>query len=441
MLWELAVLFGLVIANGVLAGAEIAIVGFDKMRLKHLVERRDRRARAIHELRTHPERFFATVQIGITVFGATAGAFGGARFASHFAPILAEVPWIGVHAETVSFVVIVSGLSMLSLIAGELVPKSLALRHSEGYSLFMARPLMFLSAAARPLVWFLTGCSNAVLWIFGDKTTFSESRVSKGELYQLLDEAAEAGSLDPTTSEMAERAIEFSELTAVDVMVPRTRVVAIRLDASGDEVKEITLEHGYSRYPVYREDLDDTAGYVLVKDMLALAWAGQLVVLQDLIRPPYFVTETMPASTLLQNMRQKRIPLAIVVDEHGGTSGIVTVEDLAEELLGETFSETIRPSAQPVKELSDGSMAAPGDATIRELNRKADFELPDTGEWSTVGGFITSLAGRVPRAGDAFTAPSGARLEVEEATERRVVKVRIWPRPPSDSLPPPPDEN
>lgn len=436
MLWEIGVILGLVLANGVLAGAEIAIVGIDKMRLRQLVEQRDRRARAVHTLRSNPERFFATVQIGITVFGATAGAFGGARFASDLAPLLE--PLAAEHAETVSLALVVGGLSLLSLVLGELVPKSLALRYAEGYSLFMGRPLLWLSIGARPFVWFLTVCSNAFLSIFGDKTTFSESRVSKGELMQLLDEATEAGSLDAATSEMTERALAFSELTAEDVMVPRTRVVGIRIDAAPEEIQELTLEHGYSRYPVYRDDLDDTAGYVLVKDMLALAWEGRLVVLRDLVRPPYFVAETTLATVVLQNMRERRIPLAIVVDEHGGTSGIITIEDLAEELLGETFSETVRPRSSPVEELEDGSVAAPGDTPIRDLNRLGDLDLPDT-EWATIGGFVTSLAGRVPRKGDLFTTPGGSKLLVEEATERRVVRVRLWP-PPDGSIPPPAED-
>jgi putative hemolysin len=232
----------------------------------------------------------------------------------------------------------------------------------------------------------------------------------------------------------------FSELTAEDVMVPRTRVVAIRIDAAPDEIQEVTLEHGYSRYPIYREDLDDTAGYVLVKDMLALAWQGRLVVLRDLVRPPYFVAENTLASVVLQNMRDKRIPLAIVVDEHGGTSGIVTVEDLTQELVGETFSETVRPSSGPLEEGEDGSVSVPGDTPIRELNRWGDLEFPDTGEWATVGGLVTSLAGRVPRAGDTFTAPGEWRMLVEEATERRVVRVRLWPPPVTDSLLPPANE-
>jgi putative hemolysin len=438
MLWELAVILGLVLANGVLAGAEIAVVGIDKMRLKQLVEQRNRRARAVQTLRTDPERFFATVQIGITVFGATAGAFGGSRFAGHLVPYLS--PFTGEHAQTISFAAVVGVLSMLSLILGELVPKSLALRYAESYSLFMGRPLLWLSVGARPIVWFLTVCSNAFLSLFGDKTTFSESRLSKDELRQLLGEAAQAGSLDATTSEIAERALVFSELTAEDVMVPRTRVVAIRIDAAPEEIQEITLEHGYSRYPVYREDLDDTAGYVLVKDMLALAWQGRLVVLRDLVRPPYFVAENTLASVVLQNMRDKRIPLAIVVDEHGGTSGIVTVEDLAEELVGETFSETVRPSSGPLEEGEDGSVSVPGDTPIRELNRWGDLEFPDTGEWATVGGLVTSLAGRVPRAGDTISAPGGWRMLVEEATERRVVRVRLWPPQVTDSLLPPANE-
>jgi putative hemolysin len=429
MLAELSVILGLVLLNGLLAGAEIAIVSVNKIRLKQFVEQGRRGARAVDALRNQPERFFAAVQIGITVVGATVGAFGGATFAEHLEPLVPRLPWVGTHTEGVSLALVVGVISILSLILGELVPKSLALRYAETYSLLMGPPILWLSSAARPVVWALTSCSNAVLSIFGDRTTFSETRLSAAELRELVDEAAQTGSLHPAAGEIAARALEFANLTAAEVMVPRTRIVAIEADATPDEVTQMTLEHGFSRFPIYRGQLDEIIGYVMVKDMLALAWEGKLIVLRDLIRPPYFVTEGTQAPTLLQQMRDQRTHLAIVVDEHGGTSGIVTIEDLVEELVGEIFSETAEVGPEPLTLLADGSVIVPGDTPIRDINRELDTELQASSLSSTIGGLCVTLAGRVPRRGDALEAPDGTRFLIEAASERRVIRVQIWPPP------------
>jgi putative hemolysin len=429
MLYELGVILLLVLLNGLFAGTEMAVVSLERGRFLQLLDSGSRRARAVAALRNDPERFFATVQIGITVVGATAGAFGGATFARDLEPVLERIGWFGTHVDDAALAVAVIVVSFLSLVLGELVPKSLALRYAEPYALFVAPALLNLSRAARPLVWVLTATSNLVLKLFRDQTTFAESRVSSDELQQLVDEAKETGSIHPGAGEIASRAIEFAELTAADVMVPRARVVGLGIDATKDDMQRILLEHGFSRLPVYRQSLDDVIGYAMVKDMLALAWEGRLIVLQDLIRPPYFVVASMRAPDLLQQMRERRIHMAIVVDERGGTAGLVTIEDLLEELVGEIFSEHAGNVPEPMSRQADGSLVVEGDVPLREVNRALDIELPEGDGWTTVGGLCMALAERVPRVGETLTTEDGSRLQIEAATDRVVGRVRVWPKP------------
>jgi putative hemolysin len=428
MVFELGVIFALVLVNGILAGAEIAVVQVDRAPLKQLAEEGQRSARIVEELRKNPERFFAAVQIGVTIVTATASAFGGARVARHIEPVIARIPLLAPIAPELSFVTIVGFVSFLSIVFGELIPKSLALRHAKAYALAIGPVIQAVSTVARPLVWLLTTISNAVLALFGDSTTFSETRVSPDELRLLVNEAAESGSLHPAAGEIVSRALGLPELTAADVMVPRARVVGIRRSADASDIQRIVTETGYSRLPVYGENLDQIVGYVLVKDFLSMAWERQLIVLEDLIRPGYFVLEGSKVPALLQEMRKRRVHLAIVVDEHGGTSGIVTMEDVLEELVGEIVSE-LADAAEPFRRMPDGAIVARGDVAIRDLNRLIGVDLPESDDWSTIAGLCMALAGRVPREGEVLSLEDGTRLEVRAATERSVREVRI--RPPS----------
>jgi putative hemolysin len=428
MLYELGVILFLVLLNGLFAGSEIAVVSLERGRFLQLLDSGNRRVRAVQALRSDPERFFATVQIGITVVGATAAAFGGAAFAKNLEPAIARIGWFGTHVDDAALAAAVIVVSFLSLVLGELVPKSLALRYAEPYSLVAAPVLLGLSRVARPLVWVLTKTSNLVLKLFGDQTTFAESRVSSDELQQLVDEAKETGSIHPGAGEIASRAIEFAELTAADVMVPRARVVGLGIDATKEDLQRILLEHGFSRLPVHGQSIDEIIGYVMVKDMLALAWEGRLIVLQDLLRPPYFVVESMRAPDLLQQLRERRTHMAIVVDERGGTAGLVTMEDLLEELVGEIFSEHSENVPEPISRQPDGSLVVEGDVALRDVNRALDIQLPEGDGWTTVGGLCMALAERVPRVGETLTTADGSRLQIVAATDRVVGRVRVWPK-------------
>ena len=416
------------LANGVFAGAELALISIRKTRLQELLEQGATGARAVQALRDNPERLLATVQIGITVVGSTAAAFGGASIARRLSAPLEGLGLAPQQAESVAFAVVVGLVSYLSLVLGELVPKSLALRYSERYALLIGAPLHGLSRLMKPVVWLLTFSSNLVLRLFGDSTSFTESRLSSDELQQLVEEAAKSGSVHPRTGEIASRAFELAELTVVDVMVPRTQVVALKRHATPDEVRRMLLEEGHSRMPVYDGDLDHISGYVVAKDLLSFALEQQLILLEDVLRPAYFIPEGMRALDALQQMQVRRLQLALVVDEQGGLLGLVTMKDLVEELVGSMASEREEAPTEHVRREPDGTMLVDALAPIREANRElAPLELPEDGNWTTVGGLCLALAGAIPPVGARFTLEGGAVLEVTEASARRVKQVRIHP--------------
>ena len=425
-LGELLIIVALVIANGVFSGAEIAIIALRRTRLAQLAEAGRPGARAVQRLRASPERFLATVQTGITVVGATAAAFGGSSLAARMAPAIAAVPALAPHARQLALALVVAIVSTLTLVLGELVPKSLAQRSAEPYALVMGRPLLALSLLARPAVWFLTWSSNLVLRPFGDRTTFTESRLSAEELEQLVEEAGKAGALDAPTAEIASRALALRDLTAAEVMVPRSQVVALPRDASPDDLRRLLLEEGRSRMPVYDGTLDEVVGYVLAKDLAAMAWERQLIVLDDLVRPIHFVPGSAHAVGVLRDLQRWRAHLAVVVDEHGGMAGLLTLEDLVEELVGEILGEEEEPRALFQRE-PDGALLVRGDAPIREVNRALGTALPEGEDYSTVGGLCVALAGAVPERGARVTVSDGSELEVVEASTRAVRRVRLRP--------------
>ena len=431
LVWELLTIVVLVLLNGVLAGAEIAVVAMRDTRLNELIDKGSNAALAVRQLRGLPERFLATVQVGITLVSATAGAFGGAAFAEDLSPLISgALPFLSTYAEELSFAIVVLGISYLSLVLGELVPKSLALRSSESYALFIGRPLLWLSVAARPLIWLLTASSNAVLKIFGDSTSFIETRLSPRELRQLLEEAGHAGTLHPQTAKIATRALGFSGLTAADAMVPRNEVVAVSRSASALELRALLSEKSHYRLPVYDGTLDNTVGYVSMKDLLALVWEGRPWNIDTLIRPAYYVLPSTKAIDLLTQMQRRHMPLAIVLEERGGLAGVVTVESLLEELVGKIFNESVLNEPGPMKPEPDGSVTVPGSAMVRDVNRELAFDLPEEGDYTTVAGLCMVLTGRIPKKGTTIITQQGYALEVLDASTRRIDKVRVHPPPP-----------
>lgn len=431
MLADLALILLLIVANGVFAGAEIAVVALRRSRVLELAEAGRRGARSVLALRSDPERFLATVQIGITVVSATAAAFGGSSVAQRLAPWLVDLGVPESWASDIALASVVALVSYLSIVLGELVPKSVALHRPETYALLVARPLLALSWAARPLVRLLTVSSNLLLAPFGDRTTFTETRHSAEELQHIVEEAAKAGTVHPDVGEIASRAIDFADLCAGDVMVPREQVVVLSRHAPPDEVRRQLLEHGHSRIPVFDGRVDNVVGYINVKDLLAMAWERELIVLDDLVRPAYFVPDATPAVELLREMRRRHVLIAMVVDERGGMEGIITMEDLVEELVGEIFSEHAKQEPEQFQREAGGTVLLDGAATVRDVNRALDLGLPEEEGWNSVAGLCLATAGRIPAAGERLALANGLTLEIVDATPRRVRRVRVHPAHPA----------
>jgi len=320
-------------------------------------------------------------------------------------------------------------VSFLSIVVGELVPKSLALRSADRYALVIAKPLLWLSWLARPIVWLLSSSANLLLKPFGDSTTFTESRHSAEELQAIVDEAAKAGTIHPEAGEIVARALELPDLRVSDVMVPRQDVVPIAHDASPEELIRTAQEHPFSRYPVYEQRIDNVIGYLSVKDLLPRALRGEAVRTSQIMRPPFFVPESKPAVDLLKDMRQRRQPFAIVVDETGGLAGIITIEDLVEEVVGDIFSEHTTQVPQLIRNEKGGSVLVNGATPVRQVNRMLGIELPEDGDYTTVAGLSLALAGKVPSAGEVLALPNGGTLEMVDVSPRRVRSVRVRPPP------------
>jgi putative hemolysin len=425
---ELLVLLLLVLANGLLAGTEIAIVAVRGSRIEELIAGGSRPARVLKRLRSRPERFFATIQIGITVIGVSAGAFGGARFGGDLALLLERWEPIAPYAESVAYSLVVVLITYLSLILGELVPKSLALRSAEPYALLMVRPLQALETLMAPAIWVMTASSNAVLTVFGDRTDFLETKVSLEEVRHMVDEASDSGTVDPGAGKIAARALELSELTASDVMVHRRFVRALPIDADEETMRRVFLEAGHRRLPIYEGSIDNVVGYLSWRDVVERIWTGRPVVPRELLRDMHMVPVTAPAVPLLREMLQARRHLVVVVDEHGGIAGIVTLEDLLEELVGEIDSEHGKPHER-VERGPDGSAQVVGQIALREVDRELGTALAEaSSDADTVGGLLVQLAGdRIPGNGETFEVADGTRLEVLDSSPRRVRRVAVTP--------------
>ena len=422
---EILIVLALVLANGLFAGAEIAIIAVRATRLEELAS--ESRAGAIlARLRRDPERFLATVQIGITVISATAAAFGGATLADRLADALEPLGIAHDTGERIALAVVVVGVSYLSLVLGELVPKSLALKWSERYALLAARPLALLGRLSSPFVKLLTASTNLILRVFGARTSFSESQISREEVMSVIDQAAGSGEVSERAGDMAVRAIELDELHVGSVMIPRPAIVAIDAGATDEELAAVLDGADEERFPV-RRGADEVVGYVSTRDLARLL-AGRIPGRLDaILRPVHVVPESARALDVLEQLQSKRIAIALVVDESGGVEGIVDIDDLAEEVVGSLLVGAAR--ADTLAPDGEGSYSLPATTRVHVVNRHLDLELPTSPRWSTLGGMLTAQLGTVPSVGAKITLEDGTELEVLDASARRVLRVRLRPPP------------
>ena len=423
MLTEFIFILVLSLLNGVFAGAEMAFSNVRRTRLNELIDEGHWGARDAARLKDEPDRFLAIVQIVVTLISVLSGVFAGASLPEEVEPFIAAIPGLAPYAAKISTVAITALVVTLQIVLGELVPKSLALRYAETYTLAVARPLRMLAAGARPVVWFLTSLSNLVLRPFGDRTSYSVE-----ELIQYVDEAATVGNLDPSAGEIASRAMEFDNLDASSLMVPRPDVQIIAKNATLSDVAMIARDSGHARIPVYDGDRDNLIGFINVREILAHGHGQSDFRMERYIHPVPFIAETMPAPAVLRELQRKRSHLALVVDEQGQVRGLVSMEDLLEELVGEIYSENDKPE-EIVRIQPDGTALVLGNAAVHEVARALEIELPEGETFSTMAGLAIDLAGRIPDQGSVLRTEDGVTLEILEATPRRIRLIRLRPAP------------
>ncbi|MFV9504290.1 MAG: hemolysin family protein [Oscillochloridaceae bacterium umkhey_bin13] len=424
---EIVLILALIVANGVFAGTELAILGAKRSRLEEKADDGDAGAKAALALQDDPNRFLSAVQIGITLIGVLTGAFGGASIATQLTPLFSELPVIGPYAYSVAFGLVVITITYLTLVFGELVPKRIALLRPEGYATTVAAPLSFVALLATPLMSLLAASTQLVLRLIGLGNAV-ENQVTEDNIRALVREGAEDGTVNPEEQQFIESIFRFSDRAVRNIMTPRREVEMVEANAPLGDVIDELLESGYSRFPVYEDNPDQIVGIVHVRDLLRLYRSeGRDVPVRAAISPPLYVSEHSRASALLATFRKGRRHMAVVIGELGGVEGVVTLEDVLEEIVGEIDDEFDDASTEPVVRRDDGSLLVEGSLPIDELKQLLDVEeLPDetTYRYDTLAGFVITLIGRIPRAGD-HASWQGWRFEVMDMDGLRVDKVLI----------------
>ncbi len=421
---EIVLIAIFILINGFFAASEIAVVTIRRSRIKQLVEEGKRNADTLNKLRESPDRFLATIQIGVTLSGALASAIGGAAAVEVIKPVLKAVPipFVSASGEAIAIGFVVVIITYFSLIFGELIPKSIALSNPEGIGLFTAPAVRRFSKLATAFVSILTASTNMLLKPFGKKAFTERGYITEEEVKMLIEEGGETGVFEPEEKELIHSVFEFTDTFVKEVMKSVPQMVVIGITMSADEVKSIISEEKFSRYPVVGKDINDIRGVLYAKDFYNILSKTGSVDTHKIIKPPMFIPETMKISILLKEMQKKRIHMAIVIDEYGAVSGLVTLEDLLEEIVGEIRDEYDTES--PVIRLSDGSMIIDASISVSDLHEDYGIEIPESPEYETLGGFIVTYLQRIPKSGDVVEMDS-SRLRVLEMVGQRIAKVKM----------------
>jgi putative hemolysin len=428
LLFELAIIVALTLANGFFAASEIAIISARKVRLEQRAQAGVRGAATALELAANPSRFLATVQVGITMISTLAAAFGGANLANEVAPLLATVPALAPYAQSVALALVVLLISYLSLVLGELTPKRLALQGAERVASAVAPFMRWLSRFASPIIWFLITSTELVLRLLG-RSNVPEEPITEDDIIALARQAAEEGTVEQAEQQLIANVFALTDRSVRSVMTPRTEVTAIAADAPLPEVLRVVSESGYSRIPVYEGSLDHVVGILYVKDLLPRWGQSDGLDLHTLLRPPLYVLERQRAVAAFRQLKEQRNGMAIVIDEHGQVAGLVTIEDVLEEMVGEIADEYDQHD-ESLLQSEDGSYLVDGLLSFESLQSRLWLpevsELEQAQEFETVAGFILALLGRIPRTGEQIQW-QGYTFDIVDMDGQRIDKIVLRP--------------
>lgn len=425
---ELIIIFLLILINGILAMSEAALLASRKVKLQQMANEGDNNAAAALELLKNPNTFLSTIQIGITLIGVLAGAVGGATISTALAVSMQNLPYVGEYSESISLGIVVLSITVLTIWLGELVPKRLGIHKPERIAKVVVGPMIYISKMFSPLVKLMSNATELILTLFGIKPT-NEPPITEEELQVLIDQGTQAGVFEEAEQDMVEGVFSLGDTRVYSVMTPRTEIVWLDVSDSTEEILEKIGGSPYSRFPVRQDSLETIVGIVKSRDLLVMTLSKKEIALKELAKPAYFIPETMLASRALEVLKKNNTEMLLVVDEFGGVQGLLTINDILEEIVGVMEGE--EPQAT---QRQDGSWLLDGMLEVDEFKEIFNLKgLPHEDEYETLSGFIMTSLGRLPQTADHFEWES-LRFEVIDMDGRRVDKVLVTskPKPASD---------
>ena len=423
MITQVIVLAILILVNAFFAATEIAFISINDAKIEKQAKEGNKKAKQIRKMLKEPSRFLATIQIGITLAGFLSSAFAADAFADDLAPALENLIPLGISVwRNISIVLITIILSYFSLVFGELVPKRLAMRNSERIAFATIGVVKGISMITAPFVKLLTASTNGISKLFGITGT-DEETVTEEEIRMMVDVGEEKGSIEEEEKELINNVFEFNDKVASEIMTHRMDIYAINIDSDIDNILEELDEYKYSRIPVYEDSIDNIVGMLFVKDLLASINKKGKVKISSLLREAYFVSENKPINELFRDLQRNKHQLAIVLDEYGGTAGLVTMEDIVEELVGNIFDEYDEEEKE-FEKIDDNTFMISGGVSIHELRKILNVEIPE-GEYDTLSGYLIELLGRIPSDDEKpVIETKRVTYKIEEYEEKRILWVK-----------------
>lgn len=433
MTFQILILFLLILANALFAMAELAFVSTRKTRLQKLATMGNRNAQLALDLASDPSRFLSIVQVGISLVGIVAGAYGGASLAEPLSQYFLQIPWISHSvANALSITIVVTGIFFFSLVFGELIPKRIALAFPDFLALRLAIPMTFFAKIANPAISALRYITDTSLSVLGIRPQ-NDASVSDEDVKDLIDEGIASGAMHVVEKKMVEGVLSLDQLTVEDIMTPRARVVWLNISDSDEVNWRKIVASGHSNFPVYKDNRDTVLGMVAIKSLWANLSLAQTVDLKSLVIDPLFVPASMTANKFLETLKRERTHIALVSDEFGGLIGIVTLNDLFEHIVGELPSGD-QPRKSTARKREDGSWLVDAILAVDEFRAAVPVgELPGEkdGAYETIGGFVIHRLGRIPDEADHFDF-DGFRFEVLDMDRHRIDKILVTPLPPAE---------
>ncbi len=423
--WEIFWTFFLVFANGFFVAAEFAIVKVRASQIEIKIKTGSQVALMAKHITTHLDGYLAATQLGITISSLALGWIGEAVMTDIVATVFGwfNVELTGTVAKNLGHVLAFSIITVLHIVFGELAPKSIAIQRPVGTTMGIALPLRFFYLLFRPIIWVLNGFANLLLRLMGFSVNVGEAHHSSEELQYLLDQGRESGALDMVEHELIKNVFDFNERIVKNIMVPRTKISAIEMNCSGKDFIERITKEGYSRIPIYDDNIDQIIGIVHTKDILPIIANGKELVLRNIIRKPYFIPETKKINDLMAEFQQRRIQIAIVLDEFGGTAGMVTLEDIVEELVGEIQDE-YDEETPIVEKISDTEYMVDASANVHDVNEYLPRELPESSDYDTISGLVSDLFDKIPDVGE-HTEFHGYNFIIMKKTQQNIEFVKL----------------